>query len=225
MNKSSKLFIYFLIALVFYFIHESAQKHSIPTEPGVEEQYIADLYEYSDLKDPEQIELPYDEESIILKGKKYDLALYPQAEYRIYAMVVSKYKYSWGWQSWISPFDLALVWNKLMLPEGQKGIMFSQGSRWYYFQYDAQYPFNKEYIETHSANNHIIPANKAILNAIKKVHNKERIYMEGYLVDIAGLADNRDVSWNTSLSRNDTGEGSCEIFYVKRAILNGEIFE
>ncbi len=36
--------------------------------------------------------------------------------------------------------------------------------------------------------------------------------MSGYLVDVRGPNGFR---WNTSLSRNDTGDGACEIMWIE----------
>jgi hypothetical protein len=49
--------------------------------------------------------------------------------------------------------------------------------------------------------------------------------MEGYLVNINGMVGNGTVRWNSSLTRNDTGDGACEVFYVKRAVLDGKVYE
>lgn len=215
-----------MIALIFYLVGNNAFNATVTITETPKNQKIAQLFNYENLKDPEQI--PYINlkgENIKIKKNNYIINVNPQANYRIYAMVMSKCRYYWGWDGETAPYDLALAWNELMLPENQKGISYTQSNRWYYYHFDGDFPLSQYYINTHSANHHIIPANKNVLDAIDKVRTKEKIYLEGYLVYINGTVGNGKVYWNTSLTRNDTGDGACEVFYVKRAVLDGKIYE
>ena len=83
-----------------------------------------------------------------------------------------------------------------------------------------------EYATSHGSNNHIIPANEAILRAVDrhvKVH--DRIVLEGYLVNVEGKNTEQRISMKTSLSREDGGRGACEIIYVTRLQVENEIYE
>ena len=162
---------------------------------------------------------------IAINQKELDLKIYPKAKYQIYAMVMSKHKYSFGWQSRISPYDFALAWDKLMLLEYQKGISYSQSGRWYYYNYKAEYPLQNSYIMSHSSNHHIIPCNDNLKKAADRIKKGDKIYLEGYLVSIKGKLKGRDVWWNSSLSRNDSGDGACELLYLTKAVIGNETFE
>lgn len=217
---------YLIAAFVFYYVCDL--KYNAPINPTATktEKEIAQIFHYDNLQDPEQ--LPYislSNKNINIDKDNVHFSIYPQASYRIYAMVMSKSRYYFDWSSKLSPYDLALAWNKLMLQENQKGISYSQGNRWYYFYYDNTFPLDKAYIEQHSANTHIIPANGKVFEAVDKVRVKEKIYMEGYLVYIDANKKGAQSSWHSSLTRYDTGDGACEVFYVNRAILNGKIYE
>lgn len=225
MSKGLNLTILLILAYVFYCIHDSAVNAPGSVELSRDASRMATLYDYSSLVEPEQKKIEPDGIRIVMEKDYYKVTLSPAAEYRISAMVMGKKKYTWGWDSDVAPYDLVLAWNKLMLPENQKGIVYSQGSRWYYFHYDESFPLTESYIYKHSANHHIIPANTNILEAIKKIRNKERIYLEGYLVNIKGQSEQKGVWWNTSLSRNDRGNGSCEVLYVNRAIIGKDVYE
>ncbi len=191
-----------------------------------QELETAHLFNYENLKEPEQINYDNSLGTFITKeGKNFKINIFPQANYRIYAMVMSKNRYYLGWTADIAPYDLALGWNELMLPENQRGITYSQSDRWYYYRYDGSFPLGQQYIIKHSSNHHIIPANKNVLKAIDKVRTHERIYMDGHLVKINGTNGNDNVFWNSSMTRDDTGNGACEIFYVKRAVVNGLVYE
>jgi len=219
-------FIYLVIAFIFYLVCNNTFNAPVSTSDTPQNKEMAKLFKYENLKDPEQSAFyNLNNESLIFEKKDYKIRLYPQANYRIYAMVMSKNRYRFGWEGEIVPYDLALGWNELMLPQNQVGISYTQSNRWYYYDYNEKFPLSPFYIPTHSSNHHIIPANRNVFKAINKVRNKEKIYMEGYLVNISGTVGKGTVQRNSSLTRNDTGAGACEVFYVKKAVLNGKIYD
>ncbi len=151
--------------------------------------------------------------------------IYPRANYKIYAMVMSKKHYSFGWESNLSPYDLALAWNKLMLPEYQREIEYNHGNRWYFFRYSNNFPLPASYVYRHSANTHIIPSTSGLKKFLDLVRVRDKVYMEGYLVNVNGKKGKDTVWWNSSLTRDDRGDGACEILYLKKAILGDRVFE
>jgi hypothetical protein len=58
---------------------------------------------------------------------------------------------------------------------------------------------------------HLIPANNTILNQIRKVRPGQVVELEGFLVSVEA---EEGWKWNSSLSRTDTGSGSCEVVWV-----------
>ena len=226
MQKNKNYFLYFIIAFLFYMVCNSVFNAPVSTVENAKSLQTAKLYNYENLKDPEQTSyFSLKDEKLTREKNNYKIKIYPQANYRIYAVVMSKTRYRWGWDAEVRPYDLALAWNALMLPENQKGISYTQSNRWYYYNFDKTFPLTQAYVNAHSSNHHIIPANKNVLNAIDKIRTKEKIYMEGYLVNIRGKAYGKEVWCYSSLTRLDTGDGACEVFYVKRVILNGKVYE
>jgi hypothetical protein len=59
---------------------------------------------------------------------------------------------------------------------------------------------------------HLIPASDAVRRSIDRVRPGELVHLEGFLVD-ARRPDGWH--WNTSLTREDTGFGACELVYVE----------
>ncbi len=213
-----KSYPHFLTGLTFFLfsitllIFSPACSKPVPTDVASEEIDTS--------SEPEQIPVQNKGQVIInLKNGKFSLK--PVAEYSINAEVVSKKSYSYGWRAELAPIDLALVWGKLTEPESEKYVTFSQSDRWYYFEYKNDSPLNESYIVTHSSNNHIIPANENIQLAIKSIKKKDKVILRGFLVNAQGKYDNMDFWWNSSLTRNDTGDSSCEIFYVTK-VKNGD---
>lgn len=166
-----------------------------------------------DIKDPIVISLGSDRFMIT-----------PKASYNISARVVSKKYYNDQWAGKVAPVDFALAWGKLAETEASKHMKYSQKNRWYYFNYTANCPFSRTYIYEHSANNHMIPANENVRTGFDSVKAGDLVTLKGYLVYIDGFYNGKKVYWHSSLSRNDTGDGSCELFYVKAITLNGKVY-
>ena len=175
-------------------------------------------------QDPIQTSYKSDE-PIIREIKSGLFTITPVAEYKISGVVVSKETYSSGWEGEISPVDLAIVWGKLAEPEYDRYITYSQSNRWYFYQYKAGSPFDNSFVISRSANNHIIPANENIHEAVKTVGKKDKVVLEGFLVNIKGTYKEQPVTWNTSLSRKDAGNGSCELFYVSKVRIDTKVYE
>lgn len=160
-----------------------------------------------------------------IKTDKGNFTLTPMAEYRIDAMIVGTKQYSSDWNSQISPMDLALAWGGLAKADYNKYIEYEQRDRWYYYRYNKNSPFDSSYISNHSSNNHIIPATENLKRILLKMEVKQAVLLQGYLVNVDGASDGRTVWWRTSLTRTDTGNGACEIIYVKKAVINGLVYE
>ena len=183
--------------------------------------------------DPDEIDTSRDpiqtsyksDEPIIREIKNGHFTITPVAGYKISGMVVAKETYPSGWEGEISPVDLAIVWGKLAESEYDRYISYNQSNRWYFYQYKAGSPFDNSFVISHSANNHIIPANENIHEAVKTIGKKDMVVLEGVLVNIKGTYKGQPVTWNTSLSRTDTGNGSCELFYVSKVRIDTKIYE
>lgn len=212
MNR--KLLFSFALILLFLFLLGCER----PTITGVESEGI------DTSQDPVQSSLS-SSEPILKEIKNGSFILTPIAEYRLAGMVVSKESYSNGWESMISPYDLAIVWGKLTEPQYEQFISYSQRNRWYFYRYKKDFPLGEAYIISHSSNNHIIPESENIRRAIKTIKKKDRVILEGFLVNVKGTYKGQTIYWITSLSRTDTGNGSCEIIYLSKIRINENLYE
>ncbi|RYY78370.1 MAG: hypothetical protein EOO69_11105 [Moraxellaceae bacterium] len=125
--------------------------------------------------------------------------------------ILSREDYSSGTEAQFSPVDFAVGWGDMARPEVYSQIEISQSNRWYHWHVDHQPPIPVREIETHSANMHIIPANAEVAKLLKKVKPDDMVYLQGALVEIQ--MDN-GWHWRSSLSREDTGAGACELMRV-----------
>ncbi len=67
-------------------------------------------------------------------------------------------------------------------------------------------------IEIQSANTHLIPASKAIVQQLAQIDQDDLIYLKGQLVEVKS---SDRWTWRSSLSREDTGNGACELMLVE----------
>ena len=140
----------------------------------------------------------------------YELTL--RAEFKIRARVLSREDYSWGNEADLSPVDLALGWGVMSDQAILDRIKISQHSRWYYTRYELPAPISDREIIQNSGNMHMVPAHNWIRKKLKGVRVGDIVRLRGRLVDIDHPSG---WHWRTSLSRNDSGGGSCEIVYLE----------
>lgn len=136
----------------------------------------------------------------------------PLQPFSLTARVLGREDYRFDAGARLSPTDLALGWGPMADPQVLASISVSQRNRWYYWQVD-EFPIPRRQIETHSANMHMIPANPRIANILAALRPGERITLSGQLVEVAG---EDGFSWISSLSREDTGAGACELVWVEQ---------
>lgn len=148
----------------------------------------------------------------------------PRASYQIAARVLGNKRYSDS-QSGVAPRDLALAWGDMSDPSVDEWIHWRQSNRWYRYEWDSTPPYSRSYIASHTANVHIIPATDNLDKALRQVEKDDWVYLEGYLVDLQVRDGDRVGHVNTSLTRDDTGAGACEILYVKRLIVDGRLYQ
>jgi len=148
----------------------------------------------------------------------------PFAKYKVSARILSRKRYNDKWACLISPVDFALGWGDVSKSDNLEHIKVRQTLRWYRYRYDNQCPITQQYISTHSSNHHIIPATDNVRKAVLFAKKNQKIVLEGFLVNVSGKYKNGNISWNSSRTRTDTGNGSCEIMYVTSVKLDTSIY-
>jgi hypothetical protein len=133
------------------------------------------------------------------------------AGYQIKARVLSRNNFSVGKESEISPLDLALGWGPMSDQSVIDKIDISQSNRWYRWKADVL-PIPAGEISLNSANVHIIPKDEKVKEKFDEVFKGGLVEMKGYLVEVTTAAG---WHWRSSLKRDDTAGGSCELFWVE----------
>lgn len=143
--------------------------------------------------------------------QKDDFTITPLAEFKIKAFVLSTNSYSLGKESDLSPMDLALGWGQMSNQVIIDGLDISQSNRWYKWKAETLIIPASE-ISTHSANMHIIPANDKVESTLDEIYKGCIIEMKGYLVSVKSKDG---WHWQSSLRRDDTGGGACELVWAE----------
>jgi len=187
-----------LIILTFgYFIYEKMEQRRIAAIGPVEEQ-------------------PVQESTNIPSLQRDDYDIQPVARYAIRAKVLSAERYRMGRMSDLSPIDLALGWGPMSRNDVIEKLDIRQSNRWYYYHWEGTPPIDPVDIIRSSANTHLVFASDSVKSRLLKVRTGEIVKLKGYLINIK----HRDGwTWNTSLTREDSGAGSCELMWVEEAFI------
>lgn len=142
-----------------------------------------------------------------------DGTLTPLAGFSLDARVLSRRDYSLGREAAFSPTDLALGWGPMREDAVLSRLSISQSSRWYHYRWQGTPPLPPAEIVRSSANMHMIPSDADVAAALRRVRKGDRVRIDGWLVRVDAPDGWR---WISSLEREDTGAGACEVLYVCR---------
>lgn len=137
------------------------------------------------------------------------------AEFTLEARVLARENYRFDSGANLAPVDLALGWGPMSDSAVLDQVEIQQRNRFYYW-HTAVFPIPRRDIETHSANMHLIPASRSVADQLRAVRSGHILRLSGYLVEA-----HRDDGWRwrSSLSREDTGDGACELIWVETVAL------
>ncbi|MCU0755376.1 MAG: hypothetical protein MUE46_09670 [Xanthomonadales bacterium] len=157
----------------------------------------------------EPIQRPSPDAALIRHGA---YTLEPRAHFDITARLLSSQRYFADRGAALSPIDWALGWGRMSDDAVLDQLKVAQGGRFFTYRWHLQPPIPAEEIVRSVTNTHLIPANDAIWRQLKRIPAGRVVRIEGLLVD---AADDDGFRWKSSLTRNDTGAGACELIYVQ----------
>jgi hypothetical protein len=136
----------------------------------------------------------------------------PLAGFSLQARVLSRENYFAGDEAEFSPTDLALGWGPMSQPGMAEKLNIGQSGRFYRYSWGSEGPpIEANEIASNSANMHIVPADKNVADTLKKISANDVIELDGWLIRIER---NDGWHWQSSLTRDDSGNGACELVYV-----------
>ena len=160
------------------------------------------------------------EPAIEFEAKHHHVRLQPRATYTITGYAVETSRKLLDQWDFVVPMDVALVWGPIADPSVLSHLKFHLSQRYVSYWYDAGTPaVAVGKLPSHIANNHLIPANDEVADALARITVGDLVTLRGKLVDvdIHDAAGRQVFHARTSLSRDDVGSGACEIIWVEAA--------
>jgi hypothetical protein len=149
-------------------------------------------------------------------GTRGDFQVIAQARFSAEVRVLARERYRLGALADVSPLDVAVGWGPMSDSAVLADLDVWQSGRFYFWQYDDEPPIPRKDIETHSANWHLVPADSDVWRKLRGLRVGDVVKLDGMLVNL----ESPDVGTRTtSLRRDDTGAGACEIIYVEYATI------
>jgi hypothetical protein len=143
-----------------------------------------------------------------------EFLLLPKASYDIEARVLSVERYRTDGGSDLAPIDFAVGWAQMSDTAILEHFKVTQGGRFYTIYPDEE-ALDIPIALRASANMHLIPANAQVRAVLFSTRPGHVVTLKGYLVS-ASRSDG--FTWNSSLTRDDTGNGACELMYVESVL-------
>jgi len=159
----------------------------------------------------------------ILAVSDGEATLSSDASYSISAKVESAKAYDDSISS-VIPYDLLLTWGDMADSDVDSKLTWEQGNR----QGSVSGTLggggadvSTSYVINHVSNNHLVPANDRIREAMASIRPGDLVKIDGRLVDVRlHTDDSRVLAVNTSKTRVDQGDGACEVIYVEYLKIN-----
>lgn len=186
-----------LVAAVLYGAYDYVSSRPIDWPAG---ELVADDPSQATLKDAEPI-------------RREDFELLPRARFSAEVRVLSHERYRAGDLAEISPLDFAVGWGPMSDSAVIEQLDISQANRFYFWHFDDEPPIPQREIIVHSSNWHLVPASDTVWQDLKRVRTGDIITLDGLLIDISNTGG-RVIQ--TSLNRDDTGPGACEVVLVEK---------
>ncbi|HXU52281.1 MAG TPA: hypothetical protein VN789_09565 [Casimicrobiaceae bacterium] len=142
------------------------------------------------------------------------VTLNERARYDLTVRILRKERYRIDGGASIAPWDLAVGWGPMSDSRVIDSLEITQSGRFFYWRPrdPATFPVAIHDVMVNAAQIHAIPADDAVEARLAALRPGQVVALHGFLVDVRGRNGFR---WNTSLTREDTGDGACEIMWIE----------
>ncbi|MFH1810860.1 MAG: hypothetical protein ABIJ09_19115 [Pseudomonadota bacterium] len=163
-------------------------------------------------------------ERVTVRRDGRDFVIEKHHRYQVQGQVLSAATYNIAFATDFYDVDLGLIWGP-RIDEFLGKYKFSQNGRYLFWRSPTMPPADEVQAITRSiGNNHLIPGdrNPNLDRALKWVSKGDRVRIDGYLVTIQD-SDGRSLA-TSSTSRDDSGNGACEIVWVDEIQIGDAIY-
>ena len=138
--------------------------------------------------------------------------LVPRARYALtaYALITDNTMFD-PWAD-VAGLDITFGWGPVASPAILRHLSLHLRRRYVSVRWDAEMPLSSAVVMQHLSNHHLIAGDPDVAKTLGKIRPGDLVEMEGALVDLTV----RGRRMRTSLTRDDTGNGACEVLFVER---------
>ncbi|CAM2009183.1 hypothetical protein [Acanthopleuribacter pedis] len=198
---------FFYLALagsILLFAYGYLTKGTLPGVDQVDEALFLEPVQEATVRAP--FELTY-------AGNSYHVV--PRAEYRLQGLVVTHNNITgfsdiYHDSGSVDTKDICVVYGTNARSGVYLNSEFWSGAWTCYYRTDLGFLFSN----SHISNNHLITDRDALRRQIADIRIGDQVVVEGLLVDYNPINQPRNVR-GTSLTRDDTGNGACEVLFVE----------
>jgi len=193
----------FLISAAFYaaslfFVHRLPSKSEILPEL---------------LTEPVQLETTKQPFTVTRKDMTYTIT--PRYSYEMYGLIVAyNFSNSWldishaDWKDYLNVMDISTIWGYNLESGDYKKPRYSHADWTGYYEYSGTVNFHSREF----ANSHLLADNPEVEREMLRSTIGDQIRAKGYLVNYSHSGGR--FTRNTSVTRDDRGNGACEIIFV-----------
>lgn len=150
------------------------------------------------------------------RDTKYEVE--PKADYELWGLVVShndisKFGDIYHDEDSVDLKDVCVVWGDNLINGSYLEGKYKSGSWTCYWEFDTREAWIN-FKESKIANNHLISSDPLTQVQIRELKIGDQVHVKGYLVDYKNLST--DWKRQSSLTRQDTGNHSCEVVFVEK---------
>lgn len=145
-----------------------------------------------------------------------EFTLAPLASFAFEARVLLVSRYRWDTESALAPYDLGIGWQRMSDTAVIEQLGLTQSSRFMFWRWRDAPPIPEAEITRSAANIHVIPANSVVERQIAQLRPGQIVTARGVLVEATRSDGWR---WRSSLSREDGGNGACELMYLESIVV------
>lgn len=168
----------------------------------------------------EPVQEETDREPFEIETGEGTVTLEPRADFEVSAVVAGSERYRFDASSFLSPVDLALIWGELPEEPYKSQVTYGQMTRYYFWKTPTR-ELDLDYIQEHSSNMHMIPSSPNIRRALLSVDEGDAVRVRGLLVNASTETGFR---WKSSVSRQDSGPGACELVWVEEVQVGRKVY-
>ncbi len=142
----------------------------------------------------------------------------PLFSYELWGMIVSSHHSASfvdishkQWNDFLNTKDVCVIWGKNVATGVYRRMTFRNRDFTCYYRYPDR-ETGQIFTENCLSNNHLLPADPIVADAVLKARKGDQVHFKGWLVSYG--VKGAPYARGSSTVRNDRGNGACEVVYV-----------